>query len=158
MIRIGIMAAALMASAAPAQTAEIGADDPRKLHAALVEMGLAPEELSLSGAPSTLIEVRGQRYFVILGGCSETQNCRTVMIGSRFTDVVGAPLAWVNEQNERYDLLKVWNTKDGELGYSVQAPTGGMTRANLRALIDGLIDSAEELGRDATEAKLVVGG
>lgn len=151
-----IAAAAMSATAAAAQPVPMmNAEDPVKLHAAMTEMGYAPEPLSLGTAPSTVITLRGISYFVILGGCTDAKACKTVMIGSRYTDVVNPPLDWVNKQNEQYDLLKVWVNPNGDLGYAVQAPAEGMTRRNFRALIDGLLNSGTQLGKDAIEAKLV---
>ena len=51
--------------------------------------------------------------------------------------------------------VEVWRNDDGELAYAVQAPTGGMSRSNFRALIDGLVEGESGLARDATDAKLV---
>lgn len=148
--------AAAAASAAHAQADSLmGAEDPAKLHAALGAMGFAPDPLDLSGAPSTTIKSQGDTYWVVLGGCNDANKaCKTVMAGGRYTDVVDPPLAWINKQNESYDLLKVWLNKSGELSYSVQAPAAGMTRENFRALIDGLNQSSARLAQDALEAKL----
>lgn len=149
-----ILAAAALGTAAHAQAdPSMGADDPAKMHAGLVAMGFAPDPLDLSGAPSTTITSQGDTYWVALGGCNDAKKaCKTVMAGARYDDVVNPPLAWVNKQNESFDLLKVWLNKAGELAYSVQAPAAGMTRQNFRALIDGLNQSSAQLANDAIEA------
>lgn len=155
-MRYLILAATALATAAHAQSdPQMGADDPAKFHAALEAMGFAPEALDMSGAPSTTITSQGDTYWVVLGGCNDAKKaCKTVMAGARYNDVVNPPLAWINKQNESYDLLKVWLNKAGELSYSVQAPAAGMTRQNFRALIDGLNQSSARLAQDALEAKL----
>ncbi len=127
---------------------------PSALHTALRDMGFAPEELDLSGAPSTVITSNDSRYWVVLGGCSDKKACKTLMIGSTFTDVTPS-LDWVNKQNESFDLLKLWLNDKKQLSYSVQVPTAGLTRPQLRALVDGLNNSAAQLGQDAIDAKLV---
>lgn len=132
----------------------IGADTPSSLHAALSDMGYTPEALDLSGAPSTVIVSDDRRYWVVLGGCTDKKACKTLMMGSTFTDVAPS-LAWVNQQNESFDLLKVWLNDKKQLSYSVQVPTAGLTRPQLRTLIDSLNSSAAQLGQDAIDAKLV---
>lgn len=132
----------------------IGAETPAALHGALRDMGYAPEALDLSGAPSTVITSNDSRYWVVLGGCADKKACKTLMIGSTFTDVA-PPLEWVNKQNESFDLLKMWLNDKKQLSYAVQVPTAGLTRPQLRALVDGLNNSAAQLGQDAIDAKLV---
>lgn len=132
----------------------IGVETPAALHGALKDMGFAPEELDLSGAPSTVITSNNSRYWVVLGGCTDKKACKTLMIGSTYTDVL-PPLEWVNKQNESFDLLKVWLNDKKQLSYSVQVPTAGLTRPQLRALVEALNASAAQLGDDAIEAKLV---
>ncbi|NNM76040.1 hypothetical protein HJG53_03850 [Sphingomonas sp. ID1715] len=147
--------AALVAAPLHAQAERpIGVETPSALHAALKDMGYAPEALDLSGAPSTVITSNDSRYWVVLGGCSDKKACKTLMIGSSFTDVM-PPMEWVNKQNESFDLLKVWLNDKKQLAYSVQVPTSGITRPQLRALIDGLNNSSAQLGQDAIDAKLV---
>lgn len=149
-----IASVTLMAAPLHAQERPIGVETPAALHAALQEMGYAPDALDLSGAPSTVITSTDSRYWVVLGGCTDKKACKTLMIGSTFTDVA-ASLDWVNKQNESFDLLKVWLNDKKQLSYGVQVPTVGVTRPQLRALIDGLNTSAAQLGQDAIDAKLV---
>ena len=149
-----IASVTLMAAPVHAQERPIGVEAPAALHAALQEMGYAPDVLDLSGAPSTVITSNDSRYWVVLGGCTDKKACKTLMIGSTFTDVA-ASLDWVNKQNESFDLLKVWLNDKKQLSYGVQVPTVGVTRPQLRALIDGLNTSAAQLGQDAIDAKLV---
>lgn len=132
----------------------IGADDPAKLHAALGAMGFTPDTLDLSGSPSTVITSNDSRYWVVLGGCTDKKGCKTLMIGSTFNDA-SPTLDWINKQNESFDLLKVWRNDKGQLSYAVQVPTGGITRPQLRALVDGLNASSAQLAQDAIDAKLV---
>ncbi len=145
-----------------ASTAQAQADPPMRaesgegLYASLRDMGFQPEPLDTSGSPTTVITSGGDRYWVVLGGCNEQKRaCKTVMVGSKFTDVVNPPLEWVNSMNASYDLLKVWVTDDRTLGYSVQAPAAAMSRANFRALVDGLSGASIALGTDAKEAGLI---
>lgn len=152
-----ILAAAVIGTMAHAQTdLPMTAEDPAQLHASLIAMGFAPDPLDLSGAPSTAIKSQDNRYWVVLGGCNDAKKeCRTVMVGGSFNDVLTPSLDWLNKKNESYDLLKVWVNKDRELAYAVQAPAAGMTRQNFRALIDGLNASSAELAQEAIDAKLV---
>jgi Putative bacterial sensory transduction regulator len=150
-----LAAAVLLGTPLHAQTERpIGVDTPAALHGALKDMGFAPEALDLSGAPSTVITSNDSRYWVVLGGCTDKKACKTLMVGSTFTDVLPPP-DWVNKQNESFDLLKVWLNDKKQLSYSVQVPTAGLTRPQLRALVDALNASAGQLGQDAIEAKLV---
>jgi hypothetical protein len=150
-----LAAAALLGAPAYAQIERpVGVETPAALHGALKDMGYAPEDLDMSGAPSTVITSNNSRYWVVLGGCTDQKACKTLMVGSTFTDVA-ASLDWVNQQNESFDLLKLWLNDKKELSYSVQVPTAGLTRPQLRSLIDGLNTSAAQLGQDAIDAKLV---
>lgn len=153
---LALAAACLSTTAAAQADPPMRADSSEGLYASLRDMGFQPDPMDTSGSPSTIITSAGDRYWVILGGCNEQKRgCKTVMVGSRFTDVVNPPLDWVNKMNVAYDLLKVWITEEGELGYGVQAPATAMSRANFRALIDGLGGAAGSLGQDAKEAGLV---
>lgn len=154
-MRLLALSALLVCAPALAQSEPpIGIGDPAALHRALGAMGFAPEKLDLSGAPSTVITSNDSRYWVVLGGCTDKKGCKTLMIGSTFNDAAPT-LDWINKQNESFDLLKVWRNDKGQLSYAVQVPTAGVTRPQLRALIDALNASSAQLAQDAIDAKLV---
>ena len=132
------------------------AKDPAALYDNLQSMGYAPDPIDAkSDPPSTVITASGSRYWVVTGGCTAGRDCRYIVVGASFNDVVDPPADWLAKQNRDFDLIKVWLNDKKWLTYSATLPTEGLTRSQFRNFMDGIIESEAALGKQATEDRLI---
>ena len=72
------------------------AKDPAALYDNLQSMGYAPDPIDAkSDPPSTVITASGSRYWVVTGGCTAGRDCRYIVVGASFNDVVDPPADWL---------------------------------------------------------------
>jgi len=157
-MRLIMMLAGLALIAAPAiAVAETPIDgtDAAILEQQLREMGYAPDKFDIgTDTATTVLHLPSETLALALGGCTGGKKCTYAALAGHFSDVKNAPADWVAKMNSNYDLIKVWTGDAGELSYSGGSVITGMQRATLKAWIDLVISSSDDLGAEAIKAGL----
>lgn len=149
------LAAALLA---PPADAAISIRDPGAFRTQLAEMGYAPDPFEANadgGTTTSLLHLKDETMAVVLAGCTKGTACSHLVLVGSFVDVSKPPADWVAKRNRDYDLIKVWTREDdGRLAYSAGAVVEGLPRAAFRQWVQAVIDSSNDLARDAIAAGL----
>lgn len=157
-MRLTMMLAGLALMTAPAialAETPIDGSDPAILEQQLREMGYAPDKFDIKAeAATTVLHFPSETLALVLGGCTSGKKCTYAVLVGHFTDVKNPKADWVAKMNSNYDVIKVWISDTDELTYSSGAVITGMQRATLKAWIDLVIASSDDLGAEAIKAGL----
>lgn len=149
---VGIILAAAFVSA-PAAAQSVSIKDPAIFHSALKAMGYAPTELQKSDtAPEFDIVIDGFTTTLRLQGCTMGKQCKYMTLAATYSDVVDAPLAWVQKMNDEFDLLRVGIDDKGQLYMFGGHVIEGLPQSELRRIFNYWVADTAEIGAEATSA------
>jgi hypothetical protein len=155
-MRLKMMLAGLALAFAPVMAAAetpIDGTDPALLEPQLREMGYAPDKFDVNGeTATTILHFPSETLALVLGGCTGGKKCTYAILVGHFTDLKTAPADWIAKMNANYDVIKVWLADDGKVTYSSGSIITGMQRSTLKAWIDIVIASSDDLGAEAIKA------
>jgi hypothetical protein len=149
-----LIGVALMATPAiAAAETPIDGSDPAILEQQLREMGYAPDKFEIGQDTATsVLHLSGETLAIVLGGCVDGKKCTYAVLVGTFFDVKNASADWIAKVNVNFDLIKVWSRDDGKLTYSAGTVISGMPRATVKAWIELITKSTDDLGAEAIKA------
>lgn len=149
---IAAVAAAFLASAAPAHAQTVSIKDPRAFHKTLQAMGYAPTPLTKADeAPEFDISIDGFASTLRLRGCTVGKDCKYMTLVASYSDVLNAPPVWIQKMNDEFDLLRVGTNDEGHLYMFGAYVIEGLPQRELKRIFDYWGADTAGIGQEAID-------
>lgn len=150
---IAAAAAAFLASAAPAHAQTVSIKNPANFCSTLKTMGYAPTPIAnVDKTPEFDVSIDGFNSTLRLVGCTAGKDCKYMTLVASYSDVINAPVAWIQKMNDEFDLLRIGTNNKGHLYMFGAYVVEGLPQSELKRIFDYWAADTSEIGQEAVDA------
>jgi hypothetical protein len=157
LLHAALVLAAAIGSAAPAQPAQVTAQDPEAVRALFTRWGYRPAPLELQDGPYFVATLDDGATTVGFGGCTNNRDCVNVVLLTSYSDILNPPFEWLNERNNDYGLVTLTRGDGGklQLRMGILLGTQGISEALFIRHLEEWVATNRDLAQRALDAHLV---